>query len=55
MIDEADKKIAILQYIIVLDLQESNEDQQLKNWKKHRILLTSVDVNRENIVFSDNP
>jgi hypothetical protein len=30
LIDEADKKIAILQYIIVLDRQESNEDEQLK-------------------------
>jgi hypothetical protein len=55
LIDEADKKIAILQYIIVLDRQESNEDEQLKNWKKYRILLTSVDVNSENVVFPEKP
>jgi hypothetical protein len=55
LLAEADKKIAILQDIIDLDMQESNEEEQLKNWKKYRILLTRVDVNSENVVFPEKP
>jgi hypothetical protein len=51
----ADKNIVMLQEIIELEMQESNEDEQLKNWKKYRILLTRVDVNSENVVFPEKP
>jgi hypothetical protein len=55
LLSEANQQIAILQDIIDLDMQESNEDEQLKNWKKYRILLTRVDVNSENVVFPEKP
>ncbi|WP_141677509.1 tail fiber assembly protein, partial [Gilliamella sp. wkB72] len=37
LINDANEKIAILQDIIDLDMCESNEDEQLKKWKKYRI------------------
>ncbi|MFQ0995775.1 tail fiber assembly protein, partial [Gilliamella sp. BG2] len=39
LINEANEKIAILQDIIDLDMQEADEEAQLKAWKKYRILL----------------
>lgn len=51
----ADKNIAILQKIIDLELQESNEDEQLKAWEKYRILLTRVDTNHLQIVWPISP
>jgi hypothetical protein len=55
LLAEADKKIAILQDIIDLDMQESNEIEQLKNWKKYRILLTRVDTNNTQIKWPEDP
>jgi hypothetical protein len=51
----ADKNIAILQEIIDLDMQESNEEEQLKNWKKYRILLTRIDTNNTEMKLPTEP
>lgn len=55
LINEANEKIAVLQDIIDLDMQESNEEEQLKQWKKYRILLTRIDVSDTNISFPTKP
>lgn len=55
LINEANEKIAVLQDIIDLDMQESNEEEQLKNWKKYRILLTRIDVSDIDAVFPEKP
>lgn len=51
----ADKNIAILQEIIELEMQESNEDEQLKKWKKYRILLTRIDTDNIEIKWPEEP
>jgi len=55
LINEANEKIAVLQDIIDLDMQESNEEEQLKQWKKYRILVTRVDASDINAVFPAKP
>jgi hypothetical protein len=55
LINEANEKIAILQDIIDLDMQESDEEAQLKAWKKYRILVTRVDASDVNAVFPKKP
>ncbi|MCO6550989.1 MAG: tail fiber assembly protein [Gilliamella sp.] len=55
LINEANEKIAILQDIIDLDMQESDEEAQLKQWKKYRILVTRVDASDVNAVFPEKP
>ncbi|MWN32080.1 MULTISPECIES: tail fiber assembly protein [unclassified Gilliamella] len=55
LINEANEKIALLQDIIDLDMQESDEEAQLKQWKKYRILLTRVDASDINAVFPEKP
>ncbi|OCG62250.1 tail fiber assembly protein [Gilliamella sp. Fer4-1] len=55
LINEANEKIAVLQDIIDLDMQESDEEAQLKSWKKYRILLTRVDTSDINAVFPQKP
>lgn len=44
LINEANIKISTLQDIIDLDMQESDEEMQLKLWRKYRIMLTRVDT-----------
>ncbi|OCG35751.1 MULTISPECIES: tail fiber assembly protein [unclassified Gilliamella] len=55
LINEANEKIAILQDIIDLDMQEADEEAQLKSWKKYRILLTRVDASDINAIFPAKP
>lgn len=55
LINEANEKIAIFHDIIDLDMQEADEEAQLKAWKKYRILLTRVDASDINAVFPDKP
>ena len=55
LINNANKKISILQDIIDLDMRESNEDEQLKRWKKFRILVTRVDTNQLDIEWPKQP
>ena len=55
LIKDANEKIAIIQDVIDLDMQESNEEEQLKKWKKYRILLTRVDASDVNAVFPEKP
>ena len=55
LISAANEKISILQDIIDLDMCESNEAEQLKQWKKYRILLTRVDASDVNVVFPSKP
>ncbi|OCG21149.1 hypothetical protein A9G11_08400 [Gilliamella sp. wkB108] len=55
LLNEANEKIAILQDIIDLDMQESNEEEQLKQWKKYRILVTRADTSDINVVFPSKP
>ena len=55
LISAANEKISILQDIIDLDMCESNEDEQLKQWKKYRILVTRVDVNQLDVKFPAEP
>ena len=52
---EANDKIAMLQDIIDLDMQESNEDEQLKEWKKYRILLTRIDTSKLDVDWPEKP
>lgn len=51
----SNEKIAILQDIIDLDMCESNEDEQLKQWKKYRILVIRVDTNQINVKWPEQP
>ena len=53
LIGEANEKIAVLQDAIDLDLQKPDEEEQLKQWKKYRILLTRVDTSDINAVFPE--
>lgn len=55
LINDANEKISILQDIIDLDLQESNEEEQLKQWKKYRILITRVDAHQTDIFWPEKP
>ena len=55
LINEANEKISVLQDIIDLDMCESNEAEQLKQWKKYRILLTRVDSSDVNAAFPEKP
>ena len=55
LINNANKKIAILQDIIDLDMCESNESDQLKKWKKYRILVIRVDTNQLDIEWPTQP
>lgn len=52
---EANEKIAVLQDSIDLDMQEFNEEEQLKQWKKYRILVTRVDTNANDIEWPEKP
>lgn len=55
LLNESNEKIEILQDIVDLDMQESNEDEQLKTWKKYRILLTRIDTNNIEITWPTKP
>ncbi|MDF7667466.1 tail fiber assembly protein [Orbaceae bacterium ESL0727] len=55
LLSEANNQIGILQDIIDLDMQEADEEQQLKAWKKYRILLLRVDVSSVNIDWPTKP
>ncbi|NUF49930.1 tail fiber assembly protein [Gilliamella sp. ESL0250] len=55
LINEANEKISLLQDIIDLDMQDADEEAQLKAWKKYRILLTRVDASDINAVFPAKP
>lgn len=55
LLSTANEKIAILQDAIDLDMQESNEGEQLKHWKKYRILVTRVDVNQMDAKWPEQP
>ena len=55
LMQEAVSQISLLQDIIDLDMQESNEVEQLKEWKKYRILLTRVDASDVNALFPEKP
>lgn len=55
LIGEANEKIAVLQDAIDLDLQKPGEEEQLKQLKKYRILLTRVDTSDINAVFPEKP
>ncbi|SCB95502.1 tail fiber assembly protein [Gilliamella intestini] len=55
LINEANEKISLLQDIIDLDMQEADEEAQLKAWKKYRILVTRVDASDVNAVFPVKP
>ncbi|OCG78813.1 hypothetical protein A9G42_02030 [Gilliamella sp. Nev6-6] len=53
--NEANEKITVLQDTIDLDMQEANEEEQLKQWKKYRILLMRVDINQSDINWPEQP
>ena len=55
LLNEANENISILQDAIDLDMQEADEEAQLKAWKKYRILLTRVDASNINAVFPAKP
>ena len=55
LIIEANEKIKILEDIIELKMQETNEEEQLKEWKRYRILLTRIDTNNIDIKFPSKP
>ena len=55
LIIEANEKIKILEDIIELEMQETNEEEQLKEWKRYRILLTRIDINNTDIKFPPRP
>ena len=55
LIIEANEKIKILEDIIELEVQETNEEEQLKEWKRYRILLTRIDTNNIDIKFPSKP
>ncbi|MFQ1042826.1 tail fiber assembly protein [Gilliamella sp. CG16] len=49
LLETANKKIEILQDIIDLNMCEGGEADQLKLWKRYRVLLTRVDVNSADV------
>lgn len=51
LLETANKKIEILQDIIDLEMSVSDEADQLKLWKRYRVLLTRVDVNSADVDF----
>ncbi|AJA44968.1 virus tail fiber assembly protein lambda gpK [Frischella perrara] len=55
LIIEANEKIKILEDIIELEMQETNEEEQLKEWKRYRIVLTRIDTNNIDIKFPSKP
>lgn len=55
LLDEANSRIEILQDVIDLEMQQSNEDEQLKAWRKYRILLLRVDTSVEKIEWPVKP
>ncbi|MDF7667946.1 tail fiber assembly protein [Orbaceae bacterium ESL0727] len=55
LLAEANEKIAILQDVIDLDMQEANEEEQLKAWKKYRILLLRVDTDVIDVIWPKKP
>ncbi|WP_294966387.1 tail fiber assembly protein [uncultured Gilliamella sp.] len=55
LIIEANEKIKILEDIIELEMQETNEEEQLKEWKRYRIILTRIDINNIDIKFPSKP
>lgn len=55
LLSTANEKIAILQDIIDLDMRESNEAEQLKHWKKYRILVIRVDTNQIEVNWPSPP
>ncbi len=55
LINEAIQKIALLQDIIDLNMQESNEEDMLKKWKQYRILLTRIDTNQLDVKWPEQP
>lgn len=55
LINEAIQKIALLQDIIDLNKQESNEEDMLKKWKQYRILLTRIDTNQLDVKWPEQP
>ncbi|OCG02903.1 tail fiber assembly protein [Gilliamella sp. wkB112] len=55
LISEANNKIAVLQDTIDLGIQKDDEETQLKQWKKYRILLTRIDTSNINVIFPEKP
>ena len=53
--EEANNNISILQDAIDLDMQAGNEAEQIKEWKKYRILLSRIDVKIPDVVFPSKP
>lgn len=55
LLEEANNNISIQQDAIDLDMQAGNEAEQIKEWKKYRILLTRIDVKIPDVVFPSKP
>lgn len=55
LLETANNKIELLRDIIDLDMCEGGEADQLKSWKKYRILLTRIDVNSIDVDFPPPP
>lgn len=55
LISAANEQIAVLLDIIDLDMQSADEERQLKQWKKYRILLTRIDANQTEINWPEKP
>lgn len=51
----SNEKITILQDAIDLDMCESNESEQLNQWRKFRILIARVDTNQLDIEWPKQP
>ena len=55
LLGEANNNISMLQDAIDLDMQEGNEEERIKEWKRYRILLTRLDTNNIDIKFPSKP
>lgn len=55
LLEEANNNISMLQDAIDLDMQEGNEEERIKEWKRYRILLTRLDTNNIDIKFPSKP
>ena len=56
LLEEANNNISMLQDAIDLDMQEGNEEERIKEWKRYRLLLTRIDVNNiVNIEYPEKP
>lgn len=55
LIKSASDKISVLQDAVDLDMATDEEKEKLVDWKKYRVLLNRLDLNKDNVEFPKMP